>query len=334
MSSLLPLLGLALAGLALTPLTAQAPREQAGPSTIVDLLGERGEHRQLLRQAKRAAVATALAGEGPITLFAPTDAAFGALPPRSLGNLQGMPDARGFLRRLLLAHAVKGAWTAEKLREVRELRTLAGSRLEIAWENGRLLVNGVPVESADLRAENGLVHAVPLLLMPLAEAAPTAETEALRFPPVEGKSLTRKKFRLPGDLEAGHCLVLVAFAQIHQRSVDTWVPLGKEIEGRYEGFRYYELPTIRRLNPIAQTFIDRGMAAGIPSEDTRSRTITLYTDVPAFLAPLGLKMKDREHIHAFLVTPGGEVLWHARGPLSAAAAEQVRAFAAKTLKRR
>lgn len=322
-----------LALLVLSPLSAQSSDEQSA-STLVDLLEERGEHRQLLRQAKRSAVAVALAGEGPLTLFAPTDAAFGSLPPRSLANLQGMPDGRGFLRRLLLAHAVKGAWTAEKLREVDSLRTLAGTRLEISREEGRLLVNGVAVEKADLRAGNGLAHTVPLLLMPLADAPPSSETEQLRFPEIKGSSLTRKKFTLPADFEAAYSLVLVAFAQIHQRSVDTWVPLGKEIESRHADFRYYELPTIRRMNPLARTFIDRGMAAGIPSEDTRSRTITLYTDIPAFLAPLGLEMADREHIHAFLVTRKGEVLWHARGPVTRAATEQVRAFAAKTLKRR
>jgi len=82
--------------------------------------------------------------------------------------------------------------------------------------------------------------------------------------------------------------MLIAFQQWQQRQVDTWLPLAQRLEATYSALRYYELPTIRRLNTLARTFINEGMRAGIPDPVARERTITLYVDKRAFREMLGL----------------------------------------------
>jgi hypothetical protein len=128
---------------------------------------------------------------------------------------------------------------------------------------------------------------------------------------VSGSNLERRRLRLPDDLEGSLNLVLVAFQQWQQRQVDTWLPLARELEARYPALRYYELPTIRRLNGLARTFINEGMRAGIPDPVARERTITLYLDKGAFRQALGLR--SEENIYALLLDRQGGVLWRAEG---------------------
>lgn len=68
-------------------------------------------------------------------------------------------------------------------------------------------------------------------------------------------------------------------------------------------FRYYELPTIDRLNPIARWFIDSGIRRGIPDREARARTITLYLDKLAFRKALNLP--DERPVYAVLIDRPG-----------------------------
>lgn len=150
-----------------------------------------------------------------------------------------------------------------------------------------------------------------------------ASTTATRFPVVSGENLARESYDLPGDLEADRNLLLVAFRREQQAAVDTWVPLVAEIEGERSDFRYYELPVISRYYRPFQWFIDGGMRAGIPDADTRSRTITIYTDTPTFRRALDLPTDST--IYALLVDRDGQVHWRAEGPLTDAAARDLHA---------
>ena len=137
---------------------------------------------------------------------------------------------------------------------------------------------------------------------------------AVRFPQVAGSNLERKRLNLPQDFEGQVNILLVAFQQWQQGEVNTWIPSVQELEAAYPALRYYELPTIRPLNRLAQAFINGGMRAGIPDRLARQRTITLYLDKDAFRQALDLP--DEEHIYVLVIDDAGNVLWRERGVFS------------------
>ena len=133
----------------------------------------------------------------------------------------------------------------------------------------------------------------------------------MQFPAVTGSNLQRQKLKLPQDFQGELNLVMIAFQQWQQTQVDTWIPFARQLEETYSGVRYYELPTIQRLNALARTFVNEGMRAGIPDPVARERTITLYLDKDAFRRALQLPGED--DIHVLLVDGQGTVLWRAEG---------------------
>ena len=130
------------------------------------------------------------------------------------------------------------------------------------------------------------------------------------FPRMTATNLEKQTLSLPEDLAGDHNLLLIAFQREQQKNVDTWLHEMKRFES-LPNFRYYELPTIDRLNPIARWFIDSGMRRGIPDREARARTITLYLDKVAFRKELNLP--DETRVYAVLVDQSGRVLWRAEG---------------------
>ena len=133
----------------------------------------------------------------------------------------------------------------------------------------------------------------------------------MQFPVVTSANLSRRKLTLPADFEGDLNVVIIAFQRWHQRVVDTWIPLAKQLEQAYEGVRYYELPVIQRINVLGRTFINEGMRAGIPDPRARARTITLYVDKAAFRQ--ALELPHEEDIYVLLVDRQGNVLWRTEG---------------------
>jgi hypothetical protein len=133
----------------------------------------------------------------------------------------------------------------------------------------------------------------------------------MQFPVVTGSNLQRRKLDLPEGFDGNLNLVLIAFQQWQQTQVDTWIPFAKQLEEVHAGLRYYELPTIQRLNALARTFINEGMRAGIPDPVARERTITLYVDKNSFRQALQLPHED--DIYVLLLDRQGQVLWRAEG---------------------
>jgi hypothetical protein len=131
------------------------------------------------------------------------------------------------------------------------------------------------------------------------------------FPTVTGSNLQRNKLVLPDDFSGSLNIVLVAFQQWQQSKIDTWLPFVEQLEQRYAGVRYYELPVIRRMNLLSRTFINEGMRAGIPNPKARERTITLYLDKVAFRQALG--MPHEQDIYVLLLDQQGNVLWKTEG---------------------
>ena len=130
------------------------------------------------------------------------------------------------------------------------------------------------------------------------------------FPKLTAYNLEKQTLSLPEDFAGDRNLLLIAFQREQQKEVDTWLHEMKRFE-LLPSFRYYELPTIDKLNPISRWFIDTGMRHGIPDRDARARTITLYIDKLSFRKALNLA--DEKRIYTLLVDRSGRVLWRAEG---------------------
>ena len=89
------------------------------------------------------------------------------------------------------------------------------------------------------------------------------------FPQASGTNLLRQKLTLPDDLQGEINILLIAFQQWQQASVDSWVPLLRTLEQTYPSVRFYELPVIYKMKFLSQTFLYDGMRAGIPTDRKR-----------------------------------------------------------------
>lgn len=133
----------------------------------------------------------------------------------------------------------------------------------------------------------------------------------VHFPVVSGFNLLRQELEFPRDFGGKLNLVIVAFKQHQQLTVNTWIPFVQEVEGTFPGFIYYELPTIYKMSGISRTFINEGMRAGIPDQTARERTVTLYLDKESFKSALDIS--NENDIHLFLVERDGNILWRTSG---------------------
>lgn len=134
---------------------------------------------------------------------------------------------------------------------------------------------------------------------------------AIRFPTVKGSNLEGKRYVLPRDLEGEVNVLLIPFQRWHQALVDTWIPALRQLIVRYPTLRYYELPTLPRMNPLYRMSLDYGMKIGIADRAAREATITLYLDKDDYRRALAIPNEDT--IVVMLVTPGGDILWRTTG---------------------
>ena len=153
--------------------------------------------------------------------------------------------------------------------------------------------------------------------------SPTVPDTALRFPVVQGRSLTGRHVTLPFDFAGDLNVVLVAFKRGQQDDVDTWTPRLRELAADRPELRVYELPTLASSCRIMRSFIDGGMRGGIPDSAVRAATITLYIDKRPYKA--ALRIPNEDEIHVFLVERGGRIRWRAVGPFTAEAAAELEA---------
>jgi transforming growth factor-beta-induced protein len=135
------------------------------PPTIVGAAQAAGGFKTLLAAAQAAGLVDALTGPGPLTLFAPTDAAFAALPEGQLAALLE-PGNREQLRAVLTYHVVPGDLRLTTLLGTPRVQTLAGQRLTVERAGGAVTIGGATVSSADLACSNGVIHVIDRVLLP------------------------------------------------------------------------------------------------------------------------------------------------------------------------
>ncbi len=131
--------------------------------TIVDVAAEAGSFTTLIQALEAADLVEVLAGEGPFTVFAPTDEAFAALPEGTLEELL-LPENREQLTQILTYHVVPGKVLSSDL-EAGEVATVEGSPVEISLADG-VKVNDANVVAADIEAANGVIHVIDKVILP------------------------------------------------------------------------------------------------------------------------------------------------------------------------
>ena len=145
-----------------TPATGGTPAAEPPAGTVLAALQSRPELSTLLAAAEAAGLAESLAAPGTLTVFAPTNDAFAALPQSAVDALLANPEA---LAALLRYHVARGRYTAADLRIVQPA-TLDGRLLAVALQGDGITINGATVLAADVAAGNGLIHVVDRILLP------------------------------------------------------------------------------------------------------------------------------------------------------------------------
>ncbi len=130
---------------------------------IVDTAVDAGNFTTLAAALEAAGLVETLKGEGPFTVFAPTDEAFAALPEGTVEELL-MPENQERLAAILTYHVVPGSVMSGDLTDGMMADTVQGEQLEISTDP--VMVNGAAVTTADLEASNGVIHVIDTVLMP------------------------------------------------------------------------------------------------------------------------------------------------------------------------
>ena len=162
------------------PAEAAAAPAAAELADIVDTAVSAGSFNTLVAAVQAAGLVDTLKGEGPFTVFAPTDDAFAAIPKATLDAL--LADPTGDLTQILLYHVVPGKVMAADVTDGLETATAQGGTVTFTVADGAVKINDATIVTTDIEASNGVIHVIDAVIMPPAAEAP----EVL---PVTGNSL-------------------------------------------------------------------------------------------------------------------------------------------------
>ena len=155
---------LALASVCALPLAFAAATVKA--ADIVDTAIAAGSFETLVAAVQAADLVDVLKGEGPFTVFAPTDEAFAALPEGTVESLLE-PENRDQLVAILTYHVVPGEVMAKDAEGVTvDLETVQGAMLTVDGTGDTVTVNGATVIDADITTDNGIIHVIDAVIMP------------------------------------------------------------------------------------------------------------------------------------------------------------------------
>jgi len=127
-----------------------------------------GKFSTLLAAAKAAGLVDALSGDKALTVFAPTDEAFGKLPKGTVESLL-KPENKDKLKAILLYHVVEGRVYSEDALKAKSAATLQGGKVEITVKDGAAYVNGAKILATDVDAGNGVIHIIDSVILPPAK---------------------------------------------------------------------------------------------------------------------------------------------------------------------
>ena len=130
--------------------------------TIVDIAVQAGSFKTLVQAVQAAGLVETLSGEGPFTVFAPTDEAFAQIPQETL---QAVLADKEKLTAILTYHVVPGKLMAADVVRSTQLQTVQGQSITVSTEGG-VRVDDANVVQTDIEADNGVIHVIDKVLMP------------------------------------------------------------------------------------------------------------------------------------------------------------------------
>ncbi len=152
-------------------LTTQASAEQ---KDIVDTAVGAGSFKTLAAALQAAGLVDTLKGDGPFTVFAPTDDAFAKLPKGTVETLL-KPENKDKLIAVLTYHVVAGKVPAEKVVTLTSAKTVNGQNVDVKVADGKVMVDGANVVATDIECSNGIIHVIDSVILPAAEGAAAVE---------------------------------------------------------------------------------------------------------------------------------------------------------------
>lgn len=140
-----------------------ASKEESSAADIVDTAVAAGNFQTLVSAVEEAGLVDTLKGEGPFTVFAPTDEAFAKIPQEQLESLLANKTQ---LTAVLTYHVIAGKVMSTDLTDDMAVATVQGENVTINLDEGSVMVNDAKVVQADIECSNGVVHAIDTVLMP------------------------------------------------------------------------------------------------------------------------------------------------------------------------
>ena len=155
-----------IATVAVFPANARVAGDSPALDDVVDTAVAAGQFKTLAAALEAAGLIDALKGNGPFTVFAPTDEAFAKLPAGTVETLL-KPENKEKLKAVLLYHVVPGNVTADQVAKLngRSVKTLQGSSIKVKTSPG-VRVDNAKVTQTDIKASNGVIHVIDTVLMP------------------------------------------------------------------------------------------------------------------------------------------------------------------------
>ena len=134
---------------------------------IIDIASNSEMLKTLVTSLKAADLVETLKGEGPFTVLAPTNAAFGKIPKEKLDGLL-LPEGKDELIQILTTHVFKGKINAKDLKDMdgKEITMLSGEKLKVEVKDCDLYIGGSKVISPDIQGKNGVVHIIDSVIIP------------------------------------------------------------------------------------------------------------------------------------------------------------------------
>ena len=142
---------------------ASVTADEPGTKDIVDTAVAAGNFKTLVTAVKAAGLVDTLKGEGPFTVFAPTDEAFAKIPE---DKLQALLKDKKALTAVLTYHVVSGTVMAADVVKLDSAKTVQGQSLAIVAKDGKVTINGVNIVKTDIVCKNGVIHVIDAVLMP------------------------------------------------------------------------------------------------------------------------------------------------------------------------
>jgi len=145
--------------------SSEGPMTGTGSNNVVALAAANDSFETLTAALKAAGLTETLAGEGPFTVFAPTDEAFAALPQDALQELL-KPENKAILVKILTYHVVPGKVTSNDLK-AGGVKTVEGGEVNVKTDSAMgVTVNDAKVVQPDIQASNGVIHVIDKVILP------------------------------------------------------------------------------------------------------------------------------------------------------------------------